>query len=300
MVAPITGFRLDAVHTFQVRTLQSLGYRTRVALSNNSDTNPDFTTAYRIDVSVYGPSRARERFFGDVARLEPRKKLLIDCEHFVAGFDVDVEIILHLIPLRLEPKAKDGLVTTSREELFFLFGAQDHYVEYYREDGFSSGVLYQSGAFNYDKFSRDATTLIQAPKGYIAAKIDTIVSVLNSSLAPDYNKTASLKCSLQDGTGHRVAWVEEVPPFQPVSISMKSRAADLGMKLGDEPQFLCFMGICETTTLVPLTISRDLETGCIGIEHSLPPLYYAASLMGKMRARTIASFARANIFQVRG
>jgi len=298
MTFPITDFRIDAVHTFQVRTLGSLGYRTRVALSNASDANPELTTGYRIDVSVYGPSRTRERFFADVARLEPRKKILIDAERFVEGFTQDVEIIFHLIPLRLEPIAKDGLVSTTREELFFLFGAQDHYVEYYRDDGFCSGVLYQSGAFNYDKFSKDATTLIQAPKGYIAADMDTLVSVMNSSLDPAYDKTASLKCSLQDSAGRRIAWVEEVPPFQPVSISMRSRAADLGITLGDKPQFLCFMGICETTTLVPLTISRDLNTGCIGIEHSLPPLYYATSLMGKMRARTVASFARANIFQV--
>ncbi|MFN0253034.1 MAG: hypothetical protein ACKV2T_39540 [Kofleriaceae bacterium] len=293
---PITGFRLDAVHTFQVRTLASLGYRTRVALSNASGTDPTLTTSYRVDVSVFGPSRKRERFFENIAALEPRKKVPLDCERFVEGYTQDVEVIFHLIPLRLAATAKDGLVDITRSELFGLMSVQDHYVEYYRDDGFSSGVLYQSGAFNYAKFSKDATTIIQAPKGYVAKDVDTIMSVLNSSLDPAYDKTAAFKCTLIAGD-RRATWVESCPPFVPVSISMRDRAGELGISLGDEPRFVCFMGLCETATLIPLTINRDLKTGCIGIEHSLPPTYYASSVTGPLRSKVISQLSSSLIFQ---
>ncbi len=292
---PITGFRLDAVHTFQVRTLASLGYRTRVALSNASANEPGLETVYRVDVAVFGPTGKRERFFENIATLEPRRKVPLDCERFVEGYASDVEVIFHLIPLRLAARAKDGLVDISRAELFGLMSAQDHYVEYYRDDGFSSGVLYQSGAFNYSKFSKDATTIIQAPKGYVAKDVDTIMSVLNSSLDPAYDRTARLKCTLIDGD-RRTSWIEECPPFQPVSISMRSRASELGITLGVEPHFVCFMAVCETATLIPLTINRDLRTGCIGIEHSLPPTYYASSVTGPLRAKVISEVTRSHLF----
>jgi hypothetical protein len=290
MSPPITGFRLDAVHTFQVRTLRSLGYKTRVALSNASDGKPEFETAYRVDVSVHG---AELTTFFDVARIAPRKKLLIDCEQFVEGIERDVEIIFHLIPLR--HTAVDGLVSITREELFFLFTVQDHYVEYYRDDGFASGVLYQSGAFNYEKFSKEATSIIQAPKIYVGEDLDTIISVLNSCPIPGYTKAAQFKCSLQHGE-QRVSWVEELPPYAPVSISLRDRARSL-VTLGAEPTFLHFWGLCETATLVPLTINRDLRTGCIGIEHSLPPIYYATSVTGKLRARTVAGLTQSAVWR---
>lgn len=293
---PITGFRLDAVHTFQVRTLVSLGYRTRVALSNASGRDAKLATAYRVDVSVFGPSRKRERFFENVALLEPGTKLPLDCERFVEGYARDVEIIFHLIPLRLEPKATNGLVDITRGELFGLMSAQDHYVEYYREDGFSSGVLYQSGAFNYVKFSKDATTIIQAPKGYVGKDVDTIVSVLNSSLDPAYDKTAHFKCTLIDGD-RRTTWTEECAPFEPVSISLRDRASGLGITLDDGPRFVCFLGLCETATLIPLTINRDLRTGCIGIEHSLPPTYYATSVTGPLRSKVISQLSSSPLFR---
>lgn len=286
---PVTGFRLDAVHTFQVRTLKALGFQTRVALSNASDEKAQFSTTYRIDVSVYGPSRKRERFFEGVATLEPKKKIVLDCAAYEDGYRDDIEIIFHLIPLR--HAAVDGTVTISREELFFLFTVQDHYVEYYRGDGFASGVLYQSGAFNYAKFSKEATTIIQAPKGYVSNEVDTLVSLLNSSLDPAYAKTARMKCQLRTARGRKLTWTEDVPPFAPVLISLRDRALQMGLTLTDEPEFLYFIGVCDHATLVPLTINRDLRTGNIGIEHSLPPIYYATSVTGPTRAQTIASLA---------
>ena len=48
----VTACPVDAIHAFQVRTLRSLGFRTRVALANKSHLRPEFRTDYRVDVSV--------------------------------------------------------------------------------------------------------------------------------------------------------------------------------------------------------------------------------------------------------
>jgi hypothetical protein len=289
---PITGYRLDAVHTFQVRTLQALGYHTRVALSNATDAKPELATAFRVDVTVHDDT---PRQYANVGRVEPGKKILVDCERFVATANRDVTIVFHLIPERLEASAVVGAVTISRQELAFLMTAQDHYVEYYRDDGFAAGVLYQCGAFNYEKFSKDGASIIQAPKVYVGAKLDTLISAINTSPVLGYSRVAKLRCSLEVGN-RRVTWTEELRPYVPATISMRERAAALGLPLDDTPQFACFWGLCETSTLVPLTINRDLETGCIGIEHSLPPTYYGAAMTGKLRARTVSELARCGVF----
>src|SRR5216684_1958439 len=119
----LTDYRLDAVHTFQVRTLSSLGYRTRVVLSNASGK---------------------------------------------------------------EPQARDGLVDVMREEVYFLSAVQDHYVEYYRADGFSAGLLYQAALFNYGKLGPQGMTIIQAPKVYVSEEVDTFLSLMNCSPLVEY------------------------------------------------------------------------------------------------------------------
>ena len=49
----IEDYNINAVHTFQVRTLKELNFKTRVTLSNNSNTNSKYTTSYKINLRVY-------------------------------------------------------------------------------------------------------------------------------------------------------------------------------------------------------------------------------------------------------
>ena len=291
----IEGYRIDAVHTFQIRTLRALGYDARVALSNASGANPSLATDYRVDVSVYGPSRVRERHEIDVARLGCGEKVLIDCAPFSPASGEAI-IIFHLIPLRMKP-ASDGTVAISRQELYGLFTAQDHYVEYYRGDGFAAGVLYQSGAFNYEKFSRESTTIVQAPKCYVSEDVDTLLSFVNSSLDPEYDRTATLRCCLRDGNGRQYEFSHSIAPFEPALISVKQKLKELGAPaVSSALSFYAFHGLCQTATMWPLTISLDERTGAIGIEHSLPPPYYVTGAVGAERARIVRELAGSTLF----
>jgi len=191
----------------------------------------------------------------------------------------------------------DGLISISREELFYLFTVKDHYVEYYREDGFATGVLYQSGAFNYPKFSREATSFIQAPKGYVSSTVDTLMSLVNASPDLTYARTAEVRCALRSGDGTLAhAWTERLAPFEPGLISLRKKALEMGAPIGAAPSFFCFYAVCQGSTLVPLTINLDDGTGAIGLEHSLPPLYYSSAISGPMRARAIREFAASSLF----
>ncbi len=290
-MSDVTGYRLDAVHAFRVRTLRALGYRTRVVLGNKSDQRAEWATPYRVDVSVTGASRQRVVERRRVARVMPGGRLALDCEPFVAGLEGDVELVLHLVPELLAERANDGKLSLSREQLYFYLSVQDHYVEYYREDGFCAGVLYQSGAFNYELFSRERSTLIQAPKCYLSEELDTFMSVVNSSADPDYAVTAELRCELADASGRAlVRWVESIPPFSAALLSLRDRVRELVPALGPTPRFYCFYAASTNATLLPLTIHRNDRTGAIGLEHSLPPIYYAAEARGPVRARAIQAF----------
>jgi hypothetical protein len=284
-MSDIAGYRLDAVHSFRVRTLRALGYRLRVALGNGSDRRADWQCDYRVDVSV---GSAPRRSFSSVAKVAPGERRLLDCSAFVEGLEDDVELVCHLVPESLAPRAKDGLVTLSREELYFYFNAQDHYAEYYRDDGFSAGVLYQSGAFNYDLFSKERSTLIQAPKCYVSSEIDTLLSVVNSSADPDYAVTARLRCVLVPAEGGSpIVFEEELAPFLPRLLSLRDALRRAGVSLDATPRFYCLYATSHDATLLPITIQRNDRTGAIGLEHSLPPLYYAETSRGPARMRAI-------------
>jgi hypothetical protein len=287
-MSDIAGYRLDAVHAFRVRTLHALGYQLRVVLGNGSDRRADWQCDYRVDVSLSPVQGRRGRFFPAVATIAPGRHQLLDCESFVEGLDEDVELVCHLVPERLAPRSVDGLITLSREELYFYFNAQDHFAEYYRKDGFAAGVLYQSGAFNYDLFSKERSTLIQAPKCYVSTEVDTMLSVVNSSADPDYDTTAHLRCVLVSSDGARaVAWQESLPPFAPRLLSLRDRLRTAGARVDATPRFSCLYATSKDATLLPITIQRNDRTGTIGLEHSLPPLYYAETARGPARMRAI-------------
>ncbi|MEO8701406.1 MAG: hypothetical protein ABI867_15275 [Kofleriaceae bacterium] len=279
---------VDAIHTFQVRTLRALGYRTRVALSNKSHTRPELRTDYRVDVSVY--TRGARRFVGDVARLAAGGRALIDCEPYC---DDEGTLVFHLVPLRF---ADAVTAEVERDDMMFLASVQDHYVEYYRDDGCSAGVLYQTGPFNHPVFSPKSTTLIQAPKFYVSSEIDSYLSLLNASADPAYRRVAKLRCTIA-AAGRTHAFTEVVYPFEPVLISLRDRLQRLGVELSAEPTFACVYAVCENATVIPLTIQRADTTGAIGIEHSLPPDYYASTMRGPARGRAMQRLLGSAIFE---
>jgi hypothetical protein len=293
-------FSLRALHVFQVRTLQSHGFGTRVTLSNKSHNKGALVTDYRVDLTVYSPDGTNSTYYEGVAHLPTDAAVRLDCTQWQTHSAEDQVMIFHLMPLRLLPSASaEGEVDLDRSEIWSLFTAQDHYVEYYRPDGFSSGVLYQSGAFNYRKFSREETTVIQAPKVFISSAIDTVLSILHTSFESGYSRDAVLRCTLLNEQASPVArWTNRIKPFTAQLISMKDKVvASGGAAFTDGiPKAYTLLAFCENAALLPLILNVDRDRGTLAVEHSLPPMYYGQSVTGTVRAKMIADLRDSGIF----
>ncbi len=300
MVTIVKGFQLSALHVFQVRTLQSLGFGTRVTLSNKSHNKGALATDYRVDLTVYSPDGASSTFWEGVAQLPTDAAVRLDCTQWQTHLGEDQVMIFHLMPLRLLPVATAaGEVDLDRSEIWSLFTAQDHYVEYYRADGFSSGVLYQSGAFNYRKFSREETTVIQAPKVFLSSTLDTVLSILHTSFEPGYERDAVLRCALLDEQANAVAqWTSRIKPFTEQTISMKEKLLACGGAAfaHGAPRAYTLLAFCDNAALLPLILNVDTNKGTLAVEHSLPPMYYGQSVTGPVRAQMIAGLRESGVF----
>lgn len=300
MTSVVQGFMLKALHVFQVRTLQSLGFNTRVTLSNKSHNKGALVTDYRVDLTVYAPDGTSSTYREGVAHLPSDAAVRLDCTQWQTHPGQDQVMIFHLMPTRLLSAANSaGEVDIDRTEIWSLFTAQDHYVEYYRTDGFSSGVLYQSGAFNYRKFSREETTVIQAPKVFLTSTLDTVLSVLHTSFEPNYRQDAVLRCSLLDAQARPAAqWTSRIKPFTGQSISMRQALSAAGGALpaGSGMHSYTLLALCENAALLPLILNVDAARGTLAVEHSLPPMYYGHSVTGPVRAQMIAELRGSGIF----
>lgn len=300
MTSVVEGFLLKALHVFQVRSLQSLRFNTRVTLSNKSHNKGALATDYRVDLTVYSPDGTSSSYREGVAHLPMEAAVRLDCTQWQTHPGEDQVMIFHLIPTRLISVTNPaGEVDIDRSEIWSLFTAQDHYVEYYRPDGFSSGVLYQSGAFNYRKFSREETTVIQAPKVFLTSMLDTMLSVMHTSFEANYQRDALLHCSLLDEQAKPVAqWTSRVKPFTVRLMSMKRVLLSGGVMLptGGEMRSYTLLALCENAALLPLIFSVDDARCSLAVEHSLPPMYYGHSVTGSVRAQMVAELRNCGIF----
>jgi hypothetical protein len=180
----------------------------------------------------------------------------------------------------------------------FINGVQDHFVEYFRDDGYSAGVLYQNGPFNHPKLSPKSATLIQAPKFYASTDVDSLLSVINASAHAAYDRVARLRLTIV-GDGIEHTWIEEIHPFVPALISIREQLKRRGVSIRDAPRFVCLYGLCENATLIPLTLVTNDKTGALGIEHSLPPDYYSEVVKGPARMKVMERLENSSLFEVR-
>lgn len=169
---------------------------------------------------------------------------------------------------------------------------QDHYVEYYNSTGFCSGVLYQSGPFNYKKFSQESSTIIQAPKVYTSNDIETYMSFVNNSITDDYIIVAEVKCAHVDEKGDVVKqWVEKIPPR-----TVKFVNLNFSNNLSESIETKCFYAVSTNAVLLPLTFSVNKESKTLALEHSLPPMYYSPEVRGAVRAQLVSDLNASRIF----
>jgi hypothetical protein len=300
MTSIVEGFMLKALHVFQIRTLQTMGFSTRIALSNKSQNKGPLATDYRVDLTVYSPDGKTSTHYEGIAHLPTDTAVRIDCTNWQSKTGEDQVMIFHLMPNRLLPSMDaTGQVNIDRTEIWNLFTAQDHYVEYYRPDGFSSGVLYQSGAFNYRKFSREESTVIQAPKVFLTATLDTLLSILHTSFESNYHREAVLHCCLLSESAQVVAqWNANIKPFTACLISIKEVLLEKGVTLPKdrEIQVYTLLCLCDNAALMPLVLNFDATHETLAIEHSLPPMYYGSTVTGPVRAQMIAELRNCGMF----
>jgi hypothetical protein len=301
MTSIVEGFMLKALHVFQVRTLQTMGFATRITLSNKSQNKGPLATDYRVDLTVYSPDGVTSTHYEGIAHLPTDEAVRIDCTRWQSNTAEDQVMIFHLMPKRLLPSVDGvGQVNIDRGEIWSLFTAQDHYVEYYRPDGFSSGVLYQSGAFNYRKFSREESTVIQAPKVFLTSTLDTVLSILHTSFESDYHRDAILHCCLLSESAQVIAqWKTSIKPFTACSISIKEVLLKSGVALPndrEETQVYTLLGLCDNAALMPLVLNFDATHETLAVEHSLPPMYYGSTVTGPVRAQMITELRNCGMF----
>lgn len=276
----ITEYDVNAIHTFQTRSLKSLGFNTRVSLCNKS--NENYKTAYKIKLSVYKNGvKAEEKIYLDL--LESGNVMGIDCSEFEDNSDSELIYIFHLIPISIYLEFK-STVSIEKKELWYLLTIQDHYVEYFnKKTGYSAGVPYQSGAFNYSKFSQEKTTIIQAPKIIIGDKLDTFISLSYTSLDNSGNTKATIRFGLFTENGNLLnSFNYDIPRNNLALISIKEELQKNSVRfMGD--QTMTLIGFCENAALLPLIIGFDEVSGCIALEHTLPPIYYGEYIHGAVR-----------------
>lgn len=299
MSPAIHDFRLDAIHTFQIRTLRSLGFHTRVTLLNKSHETDNFICDYQIDLTIYGPQQIVEKKISSLGYLPPGKSISLDCRQWESD-DSDRIMIFHLIPTRLKATSQDGqTVAVEPRQIWTLIGAQDHHVEYFRDDGFASGVLYQCGAMNYDKIAKDWSTLIQAPKICISNTLNTYLSVIHTSFTASYTKDARLHCALLSPSGQCLAkWTETIRPFQALLINFKNILLDRSdFRAGNDVQFFTLYAICPDATVLPIVLNTDENQQTLAAEHSLPPIYYGKNIGGATRQTALRELTELPFFK---
>lgn len=291
----IENYKTKALHTFQIGTLNALGVTPRVTLVNKSQNRPAFATDYVVDVSIID-SNKEVTYLKNEGEIAQGARIFIDCAKYIKNRNEESIIIFHLIPVKYKDQE---FVQTTRDELWALFTAQDHYVEFYNEDNFSSGVLYQSGAFNYEKFSKERSTIIQAPKCYFSKDIKTYVQLLYTSFQDGALKNGTLACTLvgQDGKVLK-QWQETITPFSVNLLDLSTKLPGHFLETNsNEPKYACFYAYSLDTTLLPLTISQNKKAGTMAIEHSLPPTYYGDSIFGPVRKEILEHLPSLSIFK---
>ena len=296
---PITGFMIKAINTFHVRTLTSIGFNTRVVLNNASDQLGDIKTEFRVDISVFSKDGKEVQYIENIAILPPASSLPIDCCQWQLDSSEDNVLIFHMIPMSMLKKsnAQDN-TDIDFKDLISYANSTDHYVEYYLESGYSAGVLYQCAPYNYSKFNKGGSTLVQAPKIYLDNKIDTFLSLFYTSPVEENLPPAKIKFIITSEDGLIVdKWEETIDINTTKLISFQDKLknnANLSFKK-DSNQFT-LLALSEKSIVVPLIINQNKEKKSIAIEHSLPPQYYAKNLKGKIRRNIISDLVENSIF----
>lgn len=267
--------------------LDSLNYGTAPTINNGLTSGP-FVTRFAVSLSVFNETGELVKTVDKITYLEPGEVKKIDTRLYLDKLGLD-HFQNSLGMLSLIPEKYFGLenVHVNRSELESHVQSSDDFIEFRQEPkGVITGVAYQVGQQNDLQFSKTRKTLVQAPKVIIGENVDTLLALMNVSTNFGYEDTAVFNFCLLDSDGSVIAeGTIDVPSWTYRLISIHNMLNKRGIlaEFTKRGGLGMIVGSCENAGLIPISMTRNLKTGAIACDHSLPPVYYVSTWSGKSR-----------------
>jgi hypothetical protein len=270
--------------------LGDLGYGTSITI-NNALEGSKFTSDLDLSMTFLDNSGKVVGVAEDLGTLVPGEVRKIDTRNVIRDHKIKVSGnalgVAHLVPTRFRGERS---VSVLPGELMAHISASDDFVEFRQEPkGVITGVAYQMGPQNDFRFSKTRTTLLQAPKAIVSPTVDTLFTLINASTSFNYRDEAHMEYWLLAPDGSKVARGEiAIPAWTYRFISVRQ----LLIENGRLDSFIAsgglgmILGLSRDAGLVPLSLTRNLESGGIACDHTLPPMYYFTTWGGQKRLDT--------------
>jgi hypothetical protein len=274
--------------------LRDLGYGTRVTVNNGVGPQSQLAAPMTVSMTAYDNAGSTIGSTGEIVALAPGELVKLDIDAELAAIpgasdEGPLLITLHVVPTKW---AGESSVDVPAAEMMAHVRASDDFIEYHqRPKGVITGVAYQTGPLNDRRLSSTRTTVCQAPKVIVTEPVDTLLLLMNLSTRADYRDTVRMDFWILGREGERLARsAVEVPPFSFRLVSATEVLEQAGA-LADyraHGGLGMFLGLSTNGTLVPISMTRNRETGAIACDHTLPPVYYVSTWGGDARLRANA------------
>jgi len=266
--------------------LADLGYGTSISI-NNGLTTGDFATEMNVSLSFFSESGEllgqKEKFKlspGEIRKIDTRD----DLNDLGITPDGRMLGIAHFTPSHLNSAVSS---TFNRDEFLAHVSASDDFIEFRQEPkGVITGVAYQMGPQNDSRFNKTRTTLLQAPKVIVSEKVDTLFALINASTSFGYSDLATMEYWIVDPDGCKIVSGKiEVPAWTVRYISTRDVLKNDGLleEFVAKGGMGMLLGLSRDSGLVPISMTRNLDTGAIACDHTLPPVYYYTTWGGQAR-----------------
>lgn len=270
--------------------LGELGYGTAITI-NNALENSKYSTDLDLSISFLDDSGKVVGTAENLGVLKPGDVRKIDTRDILRDLGIapkgNMLGVAHLVPVRFRGQTS---VSVDRGELMAHVGSSDDFIEFRQEPkGVITGVAYQMGPQNDSRFNKTRTTLLQAPKAIVSPTVDTLFTLINASTTFDYHDDATMEYWLVDPSGKKIARGEiAVPAWTVRFISVRQLLIDNGIldSFIESGGLGMILGLCRNAGLVPVSMTRNLVSGGIACDHTLPPMYYFTTWGGQKRLDT--------------
>jgi len=288
---PVTGYDPKFFRPCIFPILGELGYGTSITV-NNALVGSKYSTDFDLSMSFVTNDGERVGDTIELGILSPGDVRKIDTRDVIRDHKVPISGgnalgVAHLVPVKWRGETS---VDVDRGELMAHVSSSDDFVEFRQEPkGVITGVAYQMGPQNDSRFSKTRTTLLQAPKAIVSPTVDTLFTLINASTSFGYSDVAHMEYWLYAPDGTKVARGDiTIPPWTFRFISVRQLLIDNGLldSFIDRGGLGMILGLSRDAGLVPLSLTRNLVSGGIACDHTLPPMYYFTTWGGQKRLDT--------------